>query len=367
MGATAAGRNPLEPTDMARVMSRDRGGVPDLDRITLIGTGALATRLGVHLGAAGIDVAIVGTWRAALDRIAADGIALEIDGAFQRCPARAIRLGDELPPAPIVLVLVKSHQTADVADFAARAARPDGLVLTLQNGLGNREALATAAGDERVAVGVTALGASLRGPGVAVAGGSGATALGAPPSMGPRRQLLAALADRLSGLGLEVTLEPDVDALLWRKLAVNCAINPLTAIHGVRNGRLLDDLDLHARMRAAAAEVAEVATALGIAVGRPAAIADLAEEVARRTSTNRSSMLQDVERGATTEIDALCGAVVRRARELGVEAPVNEELRRAVLSLRPASSASSVTRTGQGARRPIGAIVGGGVGEGVDR
>jgi 2-dehydropantoate 2-reductase len=114
----------------------------------------------------------------------------------------------------------------------------------------------------------------------------------------------------------------DAQSLIWGKLVINAAINPLTALLRVPNGRLLEIPAAHDLMKALATEVAQVAGAEHI----PLPFADpvaAAEDVARRTAPNHSSMLQDILRGAPTEIDAICGAVVRIGQQHRLESPVN--------------------------------------------
>jgi 2-dehydropantoate 2-reductase len=208
----------------------------------------------------------------------------------------------------------------------AQAAEGGALVVTLQNGLGNREAFDAAAGAGRVAVGVATLGATLLAPGrVRAFPGEIVLGLEGCPEVDHRLQDLARL---LSRAGLPTRTAADVRALVWGKLAVNCAINPLAALTGLTNGALLEHPRLRALLGRAAREVAEVAGALGIPFEDDAGAR--AEAVAAATAGNRASMLQDLERGAPTEIDALCGAVVGQAARHGVRAPVNEWLWRSV-------------------------------------
>jgi 2-dehydropantoate 2-reductase len=134
------------------------------------------------------------------------------------------------------------------------------------------------------------------------------------------------LALQAAGIETETTVE--IDRLVWRKLAVSCAINPVTALLGRRNGALLSSTDSRERAAAAAREVAALAQAKGMDLD--ADPAELAFDVAERTAGNRSSMLQDLDRGATTEIDAMCGAVVAEGRRLGIPTPVNEDLWRRI-------------------------------------
>jgi 2-dehydropantoate 2-reductase len=122
--------------------------------------------------------------------------------------------------------------------------------------------------------------------------------------------------------GFSVEDAPDPDELLWGKLVINAAINPLTALLGVPNGELLQRPTARALLASLAREAAAVAATQGLTLPYPDPIA-AAQETARRTAANRSSMLQDVQRGAPTEIDAICGAILRAGEQYGVPTPTN--------------------------------------------
>jgi 2-dehydropantoate 2-reductase len=121
---------------------------------------------------------------------------------------------------------------------------------------------------------------------------------------------------------MRVDIAPDVNALVWGKLVVNAAINPLTALLRLPNGALLERPAARLVMAALARETAAIALAQGVNLPFTDPVAQV-EDVARRTAANRSSMFQDVARGARTEIDAICGAVVRAGEECALPAPVN--------------------------------------------
>jgi 2-dehydropantoate 2-reductase len=284
-------------------------------RITLLGTGALACLLGARLTAVA-EVVLVGTWREGVEAIRRGGI--EVEGAG-RAPATAVLAGEATPPADLVLVVVKAWQTPYAAAQLPGRLRPEGVALTLQNGLGNLERLG-----ERARLGVTTLGATLLGPGHVRPGGAGPTHLAGP----------AWIAELLQRAGLEAhTVAPgQVESLLWGKLAINCGINALTALLRVPNGELLARPDAAAVMEAAAEECAAVARARGLALPYASA-AEQVRQVAAHTAHNRSSMFQDILRGAPTEVDAINGAVVQAAEGLGVPAPVNHTLWRLVRAL----------------------------------
>jgi 2-dehydropantoate 2-reductase len=308
--------------------------VGDPPRVLVVGTGAMASFFAARLQRHGdARVSMTGGWREALATISDRGVEVEDgSGSWSAYPEVVPQGGGRLPVVDLILVLVKAHQTAGVAPMVGRALGPTSHVLTLQNGLGNCEALEAAAGRHRVSVGVATVGATLLAPGRVRATPTGSVALGAGAAPPPR---LLDLARLLEASGFEMSLERDVQRMVWRKLVVNCAINPLSAILGCLNGGLLESLEPRTTLLQAAGEVGAVAGALGIELGADPAALVLA--VAERTAANRSSMLQDVTRGARTEIEALSGAVVREGQRLGVPVPVNEGLWRRIRALETAA------------------------------
>ena len=291
-------------------------------RVLVLGTGAMGSLFAARLVRNGsAEVTLAGTWTEALDAIRRHGVTVKDDTGRWSVPVTAVTLSDA-GQADFVLVLVKSAKTAAVADTAARAVAQGGMIVTLQNGLGNREVLAAAAGADRVAIGVTTMGSTLLGPGRVRAAPGGVVLGGTHP--GP----LARLVETLRAAGIDTELVPDIGRLVWQKLAVAASINPVAALLGVANGVLVSSADGRQRVADAAREVGAVAAAQGIDL--QADPASLAFSVASRTAGNRCSMLQDLDRGAPTEIESLCGAVVAEGRRLGVATPVNAELLREV-------------------------------------
>ena len=324
-----------------------------LDRILIAGTGALASLFAARLSAAGARVGMLGGWPEGLAALKANGVRLlqpdaagdtlsrqpPIDfagageaskgqpstgpaGIEERHDVQVFSDPAECAGADYALVLVKAWQTERTAAQLRACLNPDGLALTLQNGAGNYEQLAAALGPERAALGVTTTGATLMAPGLVRPGGRGVISVQQHPRISPVVELLRAA-------GFEVEETPNPEGLVWSKLVVNAAINPLTAMLRVPNGDLLSRPDARDLMGRLAREAAAVAAALGVALtfSDPAAAA---EDVARKTAGNHSSMLQDVLRGAPTEIDAICGVVVREGQRLGVPTPVNEVMWRLV-------------------------------------
>ncbi|HEY45551.1 MAG TPA: 2-dehydropantoate 2-reductase [Anaerolineae bacterium] len=297
--------------------------------ILIVGTGAMACLFGARL-AQHADVTLLGTWIDGVKALQERGVRLVDEVGSERVfSVRATTDPEDLADIRHALVLVKSWQTERAAHQLMTCLAQEGLALTLQNGLGNLEQLQKVLGEERAAMGITTMGATSLGPGHVRVGGVGPTHLGSHPRLEPMVALF-----RQAELRIEIA--EDIEGLVWGKLAINAAINPLTALLGIPNGELLTRPHALALMTEAAREAAAVAAARGINLpyADPGAAA---VEVAGRTASNLSSMLQDVRRGAPTEIDAISRAIANEGESLGVWTPVNRVLWHLVRAL--ASSA----------------------------
>jgi len=284
--------------------------------ILIVGTGALATLFAARLTEADHSVTMLGTWKAGLDALRSNGARiLNADGTESAYKVRATDDLRECKNAKYALVLVKAWQTEYVANQLKDCLAEDGLAVTLQNGLGNYETLTRSLKPARVALGITTTGATLLSPGLARAGGEGVISV-------ERHQAIGPIEEALRSSGFNVQLVHDAQSLIWGKLIINAAINPLTALLDVSNGELLERPSARDAMFTLARETADVATAehIRLPFDDPA---KAAEDVARKTAANYSSMLQDIQRGAPTEIDAICGAVVKIAERHNMEAPAN--------------------------------------------
>lgn len=287
-----------------------------MNNILIVGTGALATLFAARLTQAGCRVTMLGTWKEGLDALAKHGARLvDANGNEHQFEVQATNDPHECAGIKHTLVLVKAWQTKRVARQLAECLPDDGVVVTLQNGLGNREALAQSLGLDRVALGTTTTGATLLGPGLVRAGGEGIISM-------ERHAALAPIEEALKSARFNVHIVEDAQALIWGKLVINAAINPLTALLRIPNGQLLERASARRMMGSLAFETAQVASAERIHLPFEDPVAE-AEDVARKTGANRSSMFQDVLRGAPTEIDAICGAVVKAAEKHHIPTPAN--------------------------------------------
>lgn len=284
--------------------------------IVVFGAGSLGSLLGGLL-ARTHDVTLVGR-DPHIARVRAGG--LRVTGELEaRVSPDAVTDGRDLT-ADLAVVTVKSFDTAAAADALATGSFD--AVLSLQNGL-TEEILADRL-DAPVLAGTATYGARLREPGHVACTGVGEVALGALAG-GP-----SSLAERVGkafrDADVETLVATDMPRRRWEKLAVNAGINAVTALARVENGALGDgDGDAAELARAAARETARVARAEGVRLPNRVARAAL-DDVVAATARNRSSMLQDVDSGRRTEVDAITGVVVDRADAHDLDVPTNRVL-----------------------------------------
>uniref|UniRef100_UPI002BC86EBA ketopantoate reductase family protein n=1 Tax=Aggregatilinea sp. TaxID=2806333 RepID=UPI002BC86EBA len=141
-------------------------------RITILGVGALGCLFGARLSRHA-DVTLIGHWPEQIDALRAGLRYMHPDGHEDVIPLDVACGTDGVAPCDAALILTKASQIETSAREAVQVLKPGGVAITLQNGLGNRDELAAAVGDERAAQGVTLQAASLRGPGLMVYGGEG--------------------------------------------------------------------------------------------------------------------------------------------------------------------------------------------------
>lgn len=324
--------------------------------VSIIGTGAMASLFGARLSRFA-DVALLGTWTEAVQAFRREGIHVEGEGTFR---VHAASDPDDAPPADLAILLVKSYQTERAALWAARTLKPQGVALTIQNGLGNVEILAARVGIDRAMLGVTTQGATLLGAGRVRPGGRGMTHLGFLPieRAAPRDWSADSLAYEVTALlnaaDLSSVVSANVEALAWGKVIINAAINPLTAILRVPNGALAQADDTLELMGSIVSEAVAVAMAHHVELPYPNPF-ERVKAVALATATNHSSMLQDVLKARPTEIDAINGKIVEHGQAVGVPTPINATLASLVRAIEKSLTAEGA----EGAKRELSRILDG--------
>lgn len=285
--------------------------------VLVVGPGAMGCLHAAMLAEAGIRTGLLDHRPGRAERINQRGIILERGGQELTVPVPCSADAADFAPARLALLLVKAYDTEEATRHALPAIGDDGGVLTLQNGLGNYERIAEIVPQARVLAGTSTFGATLLGEGHVREAGRGFVQLGSPT--GNHRRAREA-ARYLKSAGIECEPASSVDEVLWAKAMVNAAINPLTALTGLRNGRLVEIDSLRELMNAVTVEVSDIARSCGIFVRE--GIVQMVEGICAETGDNRSSMLQDISAGRRTEIDFINGEIARRAEERGLEAPL---------------------------------------------
>lgn len=288
-------------------------------KIAMIGPGAMGCLFGGLLTLAKEDLWLVGYKLEQVERICAEGLLLEEEGKVQIIPMRATHDVNSVGKADLVIFFVKTYDTEKAASDSRALEKEDTIFLTLQNGLGNEEALCQKIDPQKVILGITGHGSTLLRPGHIRHAGWGKTYIGERDHQITER--VNRIAQMFSKAGIETEVSSHIHDLIWEKLLINVGINALTALTGFKNGQLLDHPETLRLMEALVGEAMEVAQRKGIQIeGNPI---EKVKRVAEATKENRSSMGQDFDRRRRTEIDAINGAIVREAEGLGISVPYN--------------------------------------------
>jgi 2-dehydropantoate 2-reductase len=360
------GRRSTEGKPTIEIGSAD--GLTEGMKITVAGAGAMGCRFGAALFEAGHHVTLLDGWREHVTAINEAGLrvtdatgtrALAVPAVLflpLRHPSPAPRAANSAPePGPadaadLVIVFAKATATGTVAAAAASAGAigPSSLVLTLQNGLGNVEALLAHVPADRLLAGTTTLGTELLGPGHIRALGSGETVLGPLPGESPpaaaapgaagssapgaaATEAAGVIAATLAEAGISARVSPNALEVIWAKVAFNCVMNSLCSIASIPVSALARYDGFDALASSVLDEIAAVARAEGVILDTAAALRLMRAQFDPSASGDHlASMLQDLMNGRPTEIAHLNGAIATRAACRGIDAPVNTAISRLV-------------------------------------
>jgi 2-dehydropantoate 2-reductase len=317
------------------------GPQPKAESAALVmGAGAVGCWIGGCLQAAGVPVTFVGRPRV-LTALRAHGLKLtDLEGGARHLPAGVLDLRgsvDGIPAPSLVLLCVKSGATASAAAELARAMPPGTLVVSMQNGVSNTATAQAAAPALTVQAGMVPFNIAELAPGH-YHRGTGAT--GAALAV-QDHALLRPWQTRFAAAGVPLQLHADLVPLQWGKLLLNLN-NAVNALSGLPLRAQLLQRDYRICMAALIDEALAALRAAGIAPAKltplpPAALPTalrlptalfrvLAARMLRIDAKARTSMADDLAHGRATEIDALCGEVVRLARRHGTAAAANERI-----------------------------------------
>lgn len=293
-------------------------------RIVIVGAGALGSLFGALLHEGGQRVTLIERNPRTIRAIRREGLILETGDGERRVDVdirSARRVRDR---CDMLLLFVKSYDTEGAVACVEHVRTPDTWVGSFQNGIGNVEQIGRIVDPARIFAGSLAYSSEQIGINrIRYTGGAGALRIS--PVRRDARGFgdVASVFDRL---GFPVEVPADYRAQLWNKLVMNASANALSAVTGFTAGQLVRDDACRQIMDTTAREVASVAQAHGIAIDSPGDPVAPLFRALEGIGPNKPTMLQDVERGRQTEIDALNGAVVSAGDSVGVPAPFNRML-----------------------------------------
>ncbi|MFZ3148415.1 MAG: ketopantoate reductase family protein [Methanothrix sp.] len=299
----------------------------------IYGAGAIGSVLGGFLHKIGRSVTYVGRgehFRAFSEK------GLRITGIWgeHQVPGKDVQILSTPVPKKqfsVILLCVKSKDTVASVAQAKPLLKADGIMVSMQNGLNNWEAIASSVGEDRTVGARVIFGAEILDPGRAKVTVNADDVLLGEPFLPVNRPLLETLQEDLSfsGIPCRIVSKDDIWAALWGKVLYNSSLNPLGALLGVAYGKLGENEATRGIIKVIIEEIFLVMRAKGVKA--PYQDADeyyhyLLERQLPPTVDHRASMLQDILLGRQTEIDALNGAISQYARDYGVCTPYNDLL-----------------------------------------
>ena len=225
----------------------------------------------------------------------------------------------------LVLICTKSFSTLEASQIAKKLISKEGFCISIQNGIGNENIISSTLGFECVLGGIITHGANKENSTTINWAGYGEIIIGKMPLTKISNERINEITELLNHAGLNASNVQDIRLDLWSKLAINAAINPLASICGIKNGGLLNP-KLFECASSAMFEVLDVARGIGIDVPNNFEMLDKLTEILTSTRENKCSMLQDIMKGKRTEIDSICGEVISKAEQLGIQTPINSTL-----------------------------------------
>jgi 2-dehydropantoate 2-reductase len=294
-------------------------------RIVIVGAGAIGGLFGALLARGGQEVVFIDPREEVVAAINRQGIGLSAFGsdpdAVTFIAARATSDAQTVEVCDAILLTVKAFDTLAATRSVAHLITQESPIVTLQTALGTLELMQRVERRSNIMAGFTFMAAVALGPGRVRQGGWGTTYLGElDGTISPRA---ARMSQIFNEVGIETEAVKEILGRLWCKAIIHAAINPVSAILRVKNGRLLEKMESISLMKRLIDEGRTVAAACGIELHYDD-LYELLFESCRRTADHASSMLQDLLSNRRTEIDYLNGALYRYGIAHSVAVPTQQ-------------------------------------------
>jgi 2-dehydropantoate 2-reductase len=298
--------------------------------ITVLGCGAMGSIYAALLSSNGNDVTVVDPNAEHIAAIKNNG--LRVYGASGD---RTVKVNAYLTPpsetCDLLVIAVKGSHVASAVAGAHSLINERSLILTIQNGLGSSDVVASVLGKEQLLVGIAqGFGASLPEPGQAHHNDMKAIRMGAYAGLDTEAVLRVANCFKAAGFDAEAA--DDIEAMQWQKLICNVAYSAISALTGFTVGEIMDDPQVGPVSQLAAVEAWEIGKAKGVAMQTEDPV-QMVRDFAARMPDAKPSVLLDIEAGRLSEVVFINGAIPLEAQKLGLAAPVNQTLTGLVHSL----------------------------------
>ena len=294
-------------------------------KIVIVGAGAIGMLIGAYLSRGGNEVIFVERDEETVAAINRQGIGLmesvsDEPGTLVFESAKAVTDAQQITDCKTVIMAVKSFDTRSAIKSVVHLVTNDSPVLTIQTGLGNLEVMEQVVDRENILGGFTYMAGAALGPGRVRIGGHGRTFIG---ELNDKKTNQAKnLCTLLNNCGLTAELVPRIIEKIWCKVLVYSAINPISGLLRIKNGRLLDKMESISLAKRLIDEGRQVAESCGIDLS-DINLYDLFFETCKATSENISSMLLDLLRNRKTEIDSLNGEIISLGQDYDLSVPTH--------------------------------------------
>ena len=306
--------------------------------ILIAGAGALGSLFGGLLAEAGYPVTLFSRRKDHVAAVNNAGLRIVGDGGDRAVHLTATDAVNDIRPADVIVVLCKSTATEDLCRSLKPAIGPNAMAVSFQNGLGNEEIMAGTWGTQCVIGGLTSMGATLEQPGVVRSYATLPTLIGELD--GSRSARVDGLADILSAAHLPTTATDQFFTAKWQKLLMNVAMSAMSGLTGLAIGEVAAHKELAIVARRAIDEAAQVAAAEGVALDYDARHAILDGILKSGAARNKTSMRRDIEAARPTEVGAIYGSIISRAKQHGIPVPTLDALAALMMGLEQATLAA---------------------------
>lgn len=292
--------------------------------IAILGAGAMGGLIGGSLSEGGADVTLIDVNAEHVDALRQNGLKLKTDKGERYIPIPVLFPWEVSKTYDLIIVFTKTMHTKSAITAIRSAIDANTVLLSLQNGLDNKLSLMEFVDQKNILVGITTYPADMQEPGCVESHGEGIVRLAAASSsVAP--PILNYIPELFTNSGIKTIVDPEVEVAIWEKVIFNAALNGLCAVTRSTVGQVGDHADTRALAFQIIGELCTTAHACGFAIQRER-IEKTVNEALEHHSSHKPSMLQDVLARRPTEIEAICGAAVRRAEEHSIAVPVTRTI-----------------------------------------